>query len=166
MIPTGLIESVLRASIIAVIPLLIWAFGRFGSKKTWYFQTSSTSIAFGVARFWYYVSPFLGISFLIMGVSDYYLGHNPNSSSIWLYFSMACIPIGFVCGFLQPDWLSPGWLRRLKREYGEAIPWLLEDAFGISKVELDAKTRKWEDLEKWVEEVRNKNDERQFPLNK
>ncbi len=156
MIESELISSILRASIIAILPLAIWAKGRFGSNKAWFFQTTATSLSFGLARFWYYVSPFLGLMFLFGGVSDYYLGQDPHSNSKWFYVGMACIPVGFACGFLQPGWLSPAWLRRLKREHGEIIPLLFEDAVGMSKEQLDAKTRIWEDLEVWVAEVRHK----------
>ena len=158
MIPPELIASVLRVSIIAIIPFIIWITGRFGSKKTWYFQTSSTSIAFGVARFWYYVFPFIAVAFLCFGVDGYYLGQNPHETSVWLFIGIGCFIAGFVCGFLQPDWLSPGWLRRLKREHGEAIPWLLEDAVGMDKAKLETKTRNWKDLENWVAEVRRKHE--------
>lgn len=158
MIESGLIASLLRASIIAVLPLGIWLKIRFGSKKTWYFQTSSTSIAFGVARFWYYVGPFFAAFFLLGGIEDFYLAQDPHSGSPWLFLSMGCIVIGFICGFLQPNWLSPGWLRRLKREHGEAIPWLLEDAVGMSKAKLEIKTETWAALEAWVIEVRQKHE--------
>lgn len=64
-----LIASLLRASLIAVIPFGIWLWLRFGSKKAWYFQTSTTSVVFGLARFWYYVLPFLAIAFLFWVLS-------------------------------------------------------------------------------------------------
>lgn len=151
-----LIGSLLRASLIAVIPFSIWLMGRFGSKKTWYFQTSATSVAFGVARFWYYVAPFLALAFLFFGVDDFFLGQDPNSGSIWFFVGIGCIVLGFVCGFLQPNWLSPSWLRRLKREHGEIIPLLLEDAVGMDKQELEQRLETWESLEQWVAEVRRK----------
>jgi hypothetical protein len=156
MIDSGLIVSILRASLIAIFPLGLWAVGRFGTSKVWYFQTSVTSMVFGLARFWYYVLPFLGLMFLFGGVGDYYLGQNPHSTSTWFYVSMACIPIGFICGFLQPDWLSPAWLRRLKQEHGTVIPLLFEDAVGMDKKTLKSKTQTWADLEAWVAEVQQK----------
>ena len=101
MIPPGLIASVLRVSTIAIIPFVIWIIGRFGSKKVWYFQTSSTSIAFGVARFWYYVSPFITIAFLCFGVDDYYLDQNPHETSVWLYIGTDGIAHGrFIPKFI------------------------------------------------------------------
>ncbi len=156
MIESELIISILRASIIAILPLAMWVKGRFGSSKVWFFQTTATSLGFGLARFWYYVFPFLGLAFVFAGIDDYYLGQNPQVGSNWFYVAMACIPIGFTCGFLQPSWLSPAWLRQLKREHGEIIPLLFEDAVGMSKEQLDAKTRIWDDLEAWVVEVRYK----------
>lgn len=152
----SLLGSVLRASIIAIMPLTIWLIGRFGSKKTWYFQTSSTSIAFGVARFWYYVMPFLAIAFLFFGVDDFFLGQNPQQGSVWSNVGLGCVIVGFICGFLQPSWLSPGWLRRLKREHGEVLPYLLKDAVGMDKAKLESHTRTWADLEAWVIEVQHK----------
>ena len=156
MIDSGLIVSILRASLIAIFPLGLWAVGRFGTSKVWYFQTSVTSMVFGLARFWYYVLPFLGLMFLFGGVDNYYLGLNPNSGSIWFYVGMACIPIGFVCGFWQPDWLSPAWLRRLKQQCENVIPLLIEDAVGMDKKTLQSKTETWEHLEAWVDEVQQK----------
>ena len=151
-----LIASLLRASLIAAIPFGIWLWGRFGPKKMWFFQTSATSAVFGVARFWYYVAPFLAMAFLFFGISDWQLGQDPHSLSIWLFVGIGCIVLGFVCGFLQPSWLSPSWLRRLKREYGDVINLLLEDAIGMDKHELEKRLETWESLEQWVAEVRRK----------
>lgn len=159
MINQGLVESLLRASLIAIIPFSMWLWLGFGPKKSWYFQTSTTSIAFGLARFWYYVAPFLAIAFLFFGIDDYFLGRDPHKGSIWFFVGIGCIGLGFVCGFLQPDWLSPSWLRRLKREYGKnIINLLIEDAVGMSKRELEQRLETWEDLEQWVAEVRRKHE--------
>lgn len=153
----GLINSLLRAFLIAVIPFGIWLLGKFGTKKNWYFQTSTTSIVFGLARFWYYVFPFVALAFLFFGVSDWQLGEDPHKLSIWLFVGIGCIVIGFICGFLQPDWLSPAWLRRLRREYGqETIDLLVEDAVGMDKEQLEQRSYTWQDLEDWVTEVEHK----------
>lgn len=151
-----LVDSLLRASLIAIIPFGIWLWGQFSSRKVWYFQTSTASIAFGVARFWYYVSPFLAITFLCFGVDDFLLSRNPYSDSIWSNIGIGCIVIGIICGFLKPTWLSPSWLRRLKREHGDVINLLLEDAVGMEKKELEQRLETWEAIEEWVDEVQQK----------
>lgn len=151
-----IVTSLLRASLIAAIPLGIWLWGRFGPKKAWYFQTSATSVVFGVARFWYYVLPFLAIAFLLAGVDDWLLGQNPHTLPISFFVGIGCVVLGFVCGFLQPDWLSPSWLRRLKREHGDVIPKLIEDAVGMEKNELEQRLETWESLERWVADARHK----------
>jgi hypothetical protein len=153
-----LIASLLRASLIAAVPFGIWLWLWFTPKKTWFFQTSSTSIVFGVARFWYYVLPFLALAFLLAGVDDWLLGQNPHSLPISFFVGIGCVVLGFVCGFLQPSWLSPLWLRRLKREHGDIIPRLLEDAVGMDKRELERRLETWESLEQWVAEVRRKHE--------
>jgi hypothetical protein len=156
MMNSELIASILRASLISIVPFGIWAWLYLNPKKTWFFQTSTTSVVFGVARFWYYVSPFLGVAFLFFGVSDWQLGQDPHSLSIWLFVGIGCIMLGFVLGFLQPSWLSPPWLRRLKREHGDVIDLLLEDTVGMDKYELERRLETWEAIEKWVAEVRRK----------
>jgi hypothetical protein len=153
---SGLIASILRASLIAVIPFGIWLWLRFGPKRSWYFQTSATSVVFGVARFWYYVLPFLAMAFLFFGADDYFIGQDPYSGSAWFFVGIGCVVLGFVCGFLQPSWLSPPWLRRLKREHGDIIPRLLEDAVGMDKRELERRLKTWGSLEQWVAEVQRK----------
>ncbi len=153
-----LISSLLRASLIAVIPFGIWLMGRFSQRKTWYFQTSATSVAFGLARFWYYVAPFLALAFLFFGVDDFFLGQDPHSGSIWLFVGIGNIGLGFTCGFLQPDWLSPPWLRLLKREYRDVVPRLIEDAIGMDKHMLEKRLETWESLEQWAAEVRRKHE--------
>lgn len=154
---SSLLNSVARASILAIMPMGLWAICFWGSNKTWYFQTSTTSMSFGLARFWYFVFPFLGIAFLFFGVADFYLGKDPQSTSIWFYVGVACILVGFICGFTQPNLLSPHWLKRLKSQYGIILPFLLEDAVGMDKKDLKAKTTKWVDLEEWISEVCEKN---------
>ena len=123
-----LLASILRASLIAVVPFGLWIWGYFTSNKTWYFQASNTSIIFGLARFWYYVFPFLAIFFVSAGINDYYLGQDRHSGLIWLYVGIGSVAIGFICGFLQPNWLSPHWLRRLKREHGKLFQSFLKKA--------------------------------------
>jgi hypothetical protein len=151
-----LLASLLRASLIAAIPFGMWLWLWFNPKKTWYFQTSATSLVFGVTRFWYYVAPFLAVAFLFFGISDWSLSQDPYSTSSWFYVGLGCIALGFVCGFLQPSWLSPPWLRRLKREHRDVIPKLIEDAVGMDKRELERRLETWGSLEQWVAEVQRK----------
>jgi hypothetical protein len=154
---SGLTTSILRVSLIAVIPFGIWLWLRFGPKRSWYFQTSATSVVFGVARFWYYVFPFLTLTFLCIGISNYFLSPDPHSGSSWFFIGVGLAILGFVMGFLQPSWISPPWLQRLKREYGKnVINLLIEDAVGMEKRELEQRLETWEATEQWVAEVQRK----------
>lgn len=152
-----LISSILRASLIAAIPFGIWIWLYFNPKKTWFFRTSTNAVVFGVIRFWYYVAPFLGVAFLFFGIDDYFLGLNPYTGSIWFFVGLGSIAIGFVCGFIQPNWLSPPWLRRLRREYGDdVIDLLIEDAIGMDKYDLEQRLETKEAMEQWIAEVQSK----------
>lgn len=137
--------------------MALWFQRHLSSNKVWFFQTSSSAIVFGVARFWYYVAPFLALAFLLFGISAA-VGDDPHSNvpMYWVLVGGGCGILGLVFGFLQPSWFSPPWLRRLKREHGDAIPLLIEDAVGMDKHELERRLETWENLERWVEEVQRK----------
>jgi hypothetical protein len=143
--------------LIGAVIMALWFHRYFDSSKVWFFQTSSSAFAFGVARFWYYVAPSLALAFVLFGISAA-IGDDPYSRApvYWMFAGWGCIILGFVFGFLQPSWLSPPWLRRLKREHGDIIPKLLEDAVEMDKRELERHLETWETLEQWVAEVRHK----------
>lgn len=137
--------------------MALWLHRYLGSSKTWFFKTSGSALAFGVARFWYYVAPFLTLAFILFGISAA-TGDDPYSRVpvYWMLVGWGCIILGFVFGFLQPSWLSPPWLRRLKREHGDVMKELIEDAVGMDKNELEKRLETWESLEQWVSEVQGK----------
>jgi hypothetical protein len=144
-------------ALISTTIMMFWLHRYLGLSKVWFFQTSSSAIAFGLARFWYYVAPFLGLAFLLFGISAT-VGSDPHSMIpvYWVFGGWGCIILGFILGFLQPSWLSPTWLRRLKQEYGNAmINLLIEDAVGMNKSQLEQRLATWEDIEGWVAEVRH-----------
>lgn len=144
--------------LISAVIMAFWLRRYLSSNKTWFFQTSSSAVVFGVARFWYYVTPCLAFAFLLFGISTA-MGGDPYSMVpvYWVIAGWGCIILGFVFGFLQPIWFSPSWLRQLKREYGkDTINLLIEDAVGMDKYELERRLKTWEAIEAWVAETRRK----------
>ena len=146
--------------LISVVIMAFWLQRYLSTNKLWYFQTSSSAIAFGVARFWYYVVPFMAVAFICFGLGGYW-GNNPydpayKTSTYWTFAGLGSIVIGIICGFLKPTWLAPSWLRRLKREHGDVTNLLLEDSIGMEKKELERRLETREAIEVWIAEVRRK----------
>ena len=146
-------------SIIVSVVIMIFWFQRFlATNKLWYFQTSGSAIVVGVARFWYFVAPFLAIAFFCFGISRLWTEdpYDPayKISVYWTCTGFMNIIIGFICGFLQPNWLSPAWLRRLRREYGQrVIELMIDDAIDLEKYELQRRTETWEALKAWAKSL-------------
>jgi hypothetical protein len=143
--------------LISAVIVGLWLQRYLSSSKIWFFQTASSAVLVGAARFWYYVVPFLALAFLLFGMSSA-TGEDPHSMVpvYWIFAGWGFIILGLVAGFLQPTWLSPPWLRRLKREYRDVIPHLVEDAVGMDKYMLAKRLETWESLEQWVAEVQRK----------
>jgi hypothetical protein len=146
--------------LVSIVLMFLWLRRYLNSNKLWYFQTSSSAVAFGAARFWYYVFPFFTLTCVFFGIKEL-LRIDPYDpaykiASRWMDAGVVSIVIGFVCGFLQPSWLSPSWLRKLRQEYGKGvINLLIDDAIGMEKDELAQRLETWEDIEAWITEVQN-----------
>ena len=149
-------------SLIVSTTLMIFWIQRYKSPdKSWFFQTSGSAIMVGVARFWYYVIPFMALGWIVMGIGDFWalggaLDQTYTISVYWMFAGLAVMAFGIIYAFWQPNWLSPPWLRKLKREHGEIIDELVIDAVGMDKQVLRRRLETWESIEEWISEVEQK----------
>lgn len=147
---------------VSTVLMVLWIQRYKSTDKTWFFRTSGSAVMVGVARFWYYVFPFMALGWIIMGIGDFWELGGPLDpayaiSVYWMFAGLVVIVFGIVFGFRQPNWLSPPWLRRLKREHGDIINELLIDAVGLDKQELGRRLETWENIEEWIARVEYQN---------
>ena len=130
-----------------------WGFMRLGHDKRWFVMPG-----YYISRnFYFALPPFItGLLFLILGVV--FVGQDPNST-IGMYMSLASFVfygLAFVFAYLEPDWLAPEWYRWLKREHGNILPILAQEAHQLGRAEWLKRVQTQADLEAWVAEVRQK----------
>jgi len=101
-----------------------------------------------------YVAIPAGIAFLIFGLAA--IPESPDVSLNIIGVGLVIGVIGLAFGFTQPSFLKPPWLRWLEREHSELMPFLRKEANRMGLNVWNKRIQSQEDLEDWVEEVRDK----------
>ena len=134
---------------------LVW-FGimvQIGRYKQWWLIESTPIVP---TSFAYVVIPTGLLVLMVSGLLVYPASPNTRGMAFTiLIFPMLLIII--ILSMWQPSWLTPKWLRWLKKHYGYLIPLLRVDAIKMGKRNWERQVNTQEGLEEWAEKVWQKN---------
>jgi len=133
--------------------LIWWTMARMGLDKRWFIVPASPYVSSG----FYFFLP-TGMLGLLIGLVGFVIELvSPNVNTIGFYCGAFMLwPLGFLFAYLEPGWMSPAWYRWLKKEHGDILPMLIEDAEQIGRAAWLEQTKTQQGLEQWVAEVRHK----------
>jgi hypothetical protein len=136
---------------VGLFGIVLFLLVRTGVIKSWF--TLQTLPGLLSARMIYVLFPIsIGFFFVaVMPLLPNYDPRNPPMSFLCIYW--LCIIAGFAFMYRPPEWIKPDWLRWLEQEYGYCIPILIEEAEKMNRWVWEAKVRKPEGLQAWIDEV-------------
>ena len=131
-----------------------WVRMRLGLDKRWFVIPAAPLISRG----FYFFLPSFVLGFAIGLVDLWQIALDPysNKGTPLLFVGFGFWGLGFVFSYFEPDWLSPTWYRWLKREHGDILPYLEQEANRLGRTNWLRRVRTQEGLEEWVAEVRRK----------
>jgi hypothetical protein len=129
-----------------------WIRMRLGLDKRWFVVPAAPLISRGV----YFALPTFVVGFAIFLVDMLQGILDPFADPTLTFVSFGFLGSGFIFAYFEPDWLSPAWYRWLKKEHGDILPYLAEEAHRLGREEWLKRVETREDLERWAEEVRHK----------
>jgi hypothetical protein len=138
------------------VPLGFWAWwvwARLGRDKRWFVAPMPL-----ISRNFYFALPtvMLGVIVLLIGLLFTIADPNNSNTLYFLYIAFGLWGISYIIAYLEPDWMSPEWYRWMKREYGDILPYLAQEAHQLGRKEWLSRVETQADLEVWVAEVRRK----------
>lgn len=98
----------------------------------------------------------LGLAYTLLAFLPAIPGYDPDISAfmcVLLTLVWGGPMVGFWFMYKPPEWIKPDWLRWLEQEYGYCIPILIEEAQKMNRWVWEAKVRKPEGLQAWIDEV-------------
>jgi hypothetical protein len=129
-----------------------WIRMRLGLDKRW-FVVPATPL---ISRGFYFALPTFVVGFAIFLVDMLQGVLDPFADPTLTLVAFGFLGSGFIFAYFEPDWLSPAWYRWLKKEHGDILPYLAEEAHRLGRKEWLKRVETQEDLERWAEEVRHK----------
>jgi hypothetical protein len=136
-----------------VVPIVFgiwWIRARLGLDKRWFVVPAAPLISRG----FYFTLPAFLLGFTV-GLAGLLLPSlDPNANSVLV--ALALWGSGLALAYFEPNWLSPTWYRWLKKEHGDILPYLAEEAHQLGREEWLKQVQTQEDLERWAKEVRHK----------
>jgi hypothetical protein len=104
-------------------------------------------------NFYFFLPSFLvGFSIALVGM----LIPNLDPNGVLFLVAFGFWGFGFVLAYLEPNWLSPGWYQWLKKEHGDILPYLAQEAHELGRQEWLSRVKTQADLEQWVEDFRRR----------
>jgi hypothetical protein len=138
--------------IIIVAFLVWWIRMRMGYDKRWFVIPAAPLIS---RNFYFFLPAFvIGSTIGLLGVFLVIL--DPHADPFLIIVAFGIYGMGFVLAYLEPSWLAPKWYRWLKREHGDILPDLAEEAHQLGREAWLKRVETQEDLEQWVEDFRRK----------
>jgi hypothetical protein len=133
---------------------LWWIRMKLGLDKRWFVMPAAPFIS----RNFYFALPTFVLGFVIGLIGVVLVAFDPNSDEalFFFYITFGLLGLGFIFAYFEPDWLSPAWYCWLKKEHGDILPYLAEEAHQLGRKEWLKRVETREDLERWAEEVRHK----------
>jgi hypothetical protein len=128
-----------------------WVRMKLGRDKRWFVMPG-----YYISRNFYFALPFFTLGMLIGTVDIILFGQDPYRSVVPLLVAFGFWGLAFVFAYLEPDWLAPTWYRWLKREHGNILSLLAQEAHQLGRAEWLKHVQTQADLEAWVAEVRKK----------
>lgn len=114
-------------SLVLLVFAIWWLLMRLGYDKRWFVMPSEPLISRG---FYFFLPTFvLGFAFALVDMLR--VASDPHNSSLgtpFLSIGVGFWVLGFVFAYFEPNWLSPDWYRWLKREHGDILPYLEQEA--------------------------------------
>lgn len=138
---------------VGLVALGVFLIVKLGLLKSWFILERLPGLL--SARMIYASFPF-GLSFALLTFVPMLPGYDPDvfPYSIILLGVLLIGPLfGFWFMYKPPEWIKPDWLRWLEQEYGYCIPILIEEAQKMNRWVWEAKVRKPEGLQAWIDEV-------------
>jgi hypothetical protein len=131
---------------------LWWIRAKLGLDKRWFVMPAAPFISRG----FYFALPTFVIGFAVGLIGLLSVAVDPYADPTLMFVAFGFWGMGFIFAYFEPDWLSPAWYRRLKKEHGDILPHLAEEAHQLGREEWLKRVETQEDLERWAEEVRHK----------
>jgi hypothetical protein len=131
---------------------LWWIRAKLGLDKRWFVVPAAPFISRG----FYFALPTFVIGFAVGLIGLLSVAVDPYADPTLMFVAFGFWGMGFIFAYFEPDWLSPAWYRWLKKEHGDILPYLAEEAHQLGRKEWLKQVQTQEDLERWVEEVRHK----------
>jgi hypothetical protein len=140
-----------------VIPLAFgvwWVRMRLGLDKRWFVVPAAPLIS----RSFYFALPtaMLGFAIGVTGMLLVALDLNNKSALYFFVVAFGFLVVSYVIAYREPDLLSPAWYRWLKKEHGDILPYLAEEAHQLGRTEWLKRVQTQADLERWVEDYRHR----------
>jgi hypothetical protein len=131
-----------------------WARMRLGYDKRWFVMPAAPFIS----RNFYFALPtaMLGVSIGVLGGLLVALDPNSEVALYLAFITFGLWATSFVLAYLEPGWMSPAWYRWLKKEHGDILPYLAQEAHLLGREKWLAQVQTQADLEQWVAEMRRK----------
>ncbi|MBP8003105.1 MAG: hypothetical protein KA314_27090 [Chloroflexi bacterium] len=131
----------------------IFATVKMGFIKSWFILKTLPGLL--SARMIYTALP-LGLCFIFLAFVPMLPNYDPDIFpftyiAICIMWSALAVWVWFM--YKPPEWIKPEWLRWLEREYGYCIPILIEEAQKMNRWVWEAKVRKPEGLQAWIDDV-------------
>jgi len=126
---------------------------RLGLDKRWFVMPARALIS----RNFYFALPAIILGFIAGIAGMLVVAIDPLGDDIPFpfYLAMGFLAMSFVFAYLEPDWMSPDWYRWLKKEHGDILPYLADEAHQMGRQEWLRQVETQDDLERWVEKFRH-----------
>ena len=103
----------------------------------------------------------LGIPGILLGLLCLFIAFlvvfpKSQRSELFAYIGIPLLFLMVMLAEWQPTWILPKWLRWLKKEHGDIISILWDEARKRDRWEWEEQVRTQQGLEAWVAEVRHK----------
>jgi hypothetical protein len=131
---------------------LWWIRAKLGLDKRWFVMPAAPFISRG----FYFALPTFVIGFALGLIGLLSVAVDPYADPTLMFVAFGFWGMGFIFAYFEPDWLSPAWYRWLKKEHGDILPYLAEEAHQLGRKEWLKRVETQEGLERWAEEVRHK----------
>ncbi len=129
-----------------------WIRMRLGLDKRWFVVPAAPLISRG----FYFALPTFVVGFAIGLVDILLIVRDPHADSTLSLIGLGIIGFGYIPAYFEPDWMSPAWYRWLKKEHGDILPYLAEEAHQLGRTEWLKRVQTQADLERWVEDYRSR----------
>jgi hypothetical protein len=131
-----------------------WIRMRLGLDKRWFVMPARAVVSSG----FYFALPAIILGFVtaIWGLLLVILDPRGDDIPFPFYITFGLLGLGYVFAYFEPNWLSPEWYRWLKKEHGDILEDLAEEAHWLGREEWLKQVETQKDLERWVEDFRRR----------